>query len=309
VAVGRELAEVAARTGDSERIAHGHLEGMFTLVLNDLHSTEAALEPLTRIVEELRQPVQLWQASAFRAMLALAQGRLDEGTELAERAFAFGEGAQPEMAIAVHDLQRYALCDLRGRLQEIEPQIRNLVATHPTRPVFRCVLAHVLARLDKTAAGRHELDEFARSSFSSLPFDMEWLYGMSLLAETAVLLEEHASSAKLYELLLPWEELSAVDFPEGHRGSIARYLGMLAAAMNRWDDAERHFARAVTVNEAMNARPWTALTQQDYARMLLARRRPGDCEHARMLLDAALTTFRELGMDGHTAAAEALLDS
>jgi eukaryotic-like serine/threonine-protein kinase len=309
IAVGRELAEVAARTGDSERIAHGHLDSMFTLVLNDLHSTEAALEPLTRIAEELRQPVQLWQAFAFRAMLALAQGRLAEGNELVEQAFAFGERAQPEMAIAVHNLHRYALCDFRGCLHEVEPQIRNLVATHPTRPVFRCVLAHVLARLGETAAGGHALDEFASTSFSSLPFDMEWLYGMSLLAETAVLLDENDASARLYELLLPWEELSAVDFPEGHRGSIARYLGMLAAMRTGWDDAEGHFRRALTVNEAMNARPWTALTQQDYARMLLDRGRPGDGEHARHLLTAALTTYRELGMNGYTASAEALLES
>jgi len=63
------------------------------------------------------------------------------------------------------------------------------------------------------------------------------------------------------------------------------------------------------VNDAMSARPWTALTQQDYAQMLLARGRPGDREHARTLLDAALTTFRDLGMDGYTATAEALLAS
>ena len=57
------------------------------------------------------------------------------------------------------------------------------------------------------------------------------------------------------------------------------------------------------MNERMGARPWLAHTQEDYARMLLERGRPGDSEKARELLTEALTTYRELGMDAFAAKA------
>jgi hypothetical protein len=46
----------------------------------------------------------------------------------------------------------------------------------------------------------------------------------------------------------------------------------------------------------MGARPWLAHTQNDYARMLLARDGHGNRERAQALLDKALATYRELGM-------------
>ena len=50
------------------------------------------------------------------------------------------------------------------------------------------------------------------------------------------------------------------------------------------------------MNARMDARPWLAHTQEQYAAMLLARHLPGDRDKAAALLDAALTTARELGM-------------
>jgi hypothetical protein len=46
----------------------------------------------------------------------------------------------------------------------------------------------------------------------------------------------------------------------------------------------------------MGARPWLAYTQEDYAHMLLACDEEGDRERAQKLIDAALATYRELGM-------------
>jgi uncharacterized protein HemY len=87
-----------------------------------------------------------------------------------------------------------------------------------------------------------------------------------------------------------------VDQAEGIRGSVARYLGILAATLKRWQEAERHFEDAVAMNAQMGARPWLAHTHTDYARMLLARGHPDDRERALKLIRSALTTYRELGM-------------
>jgi hypothetical protein len=73
-------------------------------------------------------------------------------------------------------------------------------------------------------------------------------------------------------------------------------LAALAATLERWDDAERHYEAALGMNARMDARPWLAHTQEQYASMLLARHQSGDRDKAAALLAAALVTTRELGM-------------
>src|SRR5215831_18764598 len=64
----------------------------------------------------------------------------------------------------------------------------------------------------------------------------------------------------------------------------------------RYDDAERHFEKALEMNARIRARIWVAHTQHDYARMLVARDQPGDREKAAALAAQALATAREVGM-------------
>jgi tetratricopeptide (TPR) repeat protein len=271
VKVSSELCEVAERVGDRERVVHGYLNRFIAKVMvGDVDEAKTDLETAGRIADALRQPAQLYQVCAAQGMLALAAGRLTQAEELAAQAFAHGERAQPEMAIPTHALQRFMLCDFRGRLLEMEPVIRDVVADYPSRPAFRCALAYLQAALGRLAETRRTLDNLAGDEFSALPFDLEWLFGMSLLAKTCALLGETESAAVAYRLLLPWAAFTVVDVPEGFRGPVSRYLGILATMTNRWDKAELHFEEALETTERIGALPWLAHTQRDYARMLLA---------------------------------------
>ncbi|HWM14726.1 MAG TPA: BTAD domain-containing putative transcriptional regulator [Gaiellaceae bacterium] len=302
-----ELREVAERNGDRERVAQGHMHRFVHLViLAKLDEAEAELEAASRIAKELKQPAHLWDVCGGRAMLALAAGRLDVADELAEQALGLGEHTLPAHAILVYRLQRYALCDLRGSLEQSEPDIRDLISQHPDVPTLRCVLAHLQARLGRLADAKRTFDQLAEDDFSALPFNEKWLYATSLLTETAALLDDGGSAGSLYELLLPWAAFNVVDAHEGIRGSVARYLGILAATTGRWKEAEGHFEEALAMNARMGLRPWLAHSQHDYARMLLARRSTGDPERARALLDAALATYGDLGMEGYATEASTL---
>jgi tetratricopeptide (TPR) repeat protein len=201
------------------------------------------------------------------------------------------------VALPTHAVQRYTLCDFQGTLEDIEPALHQLVLNYPARPVFRCTLTRVYARLARLPEAKRLFDELARDDFSVIPFDMEWLYGMSELAEASALLGDTAAAAALYRSLLPWAALNAANPVEGIRGSVSRYLGILATATKHWEEAERHFQDAVAMNESIGARPWLAHTYHDYARMLLARDAAADSERALELTAAALATYRELGMD------------
>ena len=185
-ALSGELRELAERIGDPERVVQAHIYRLIAqLELGNILEGQLDLAAAGQIAEELRQPAQLWLVAAAQAMLALAVGRLDAAETLVHNALVLGEGALPESAIPVNRLQLYTLADFRGNLEQIEPAIIDLVAAYPARPVFRCVLAHLHSRLGRLADARQALEELARDDFSALPFDQEWLFGMSLLAETS----------------------------------------------------------------------------------------------------------------------------
>jgi hypothetical protein len=71
---------------------------------------------------------------------------------------------------------------------------------------------------------------------------------------------------------------------------------MLAAALGREADAERHFEAGIAVNEKLGAVPFGAHTQADLAALLRRRGTPGDVERAATLERTALQTARRLGI-------------
>jgi tetratricopeptide (TPR) repeat protein len=156
--------------------------------------------------------------------------------------------------------------------------------------------AHMAAELGHEADSREAFEALAADDFAALPFDEDWLVCLSFLAEAARFLGDSGRAAILYELLFPYADRAAVARPSISTGSVSGYLGILAATMQRFEDAERHFQDALAMNERMGARPWVAHTQHDYAQMLLTRDAPGDREQAVELLDACLSTCGELGL-------------
>ncbi len=82
---------------------------------------------------------------------------------------------------------------------------------------------------------------------------------------------------------------------------------MLAALMERYDDAERHFEDALAFETAMPHRPALAKTRTEYAALLVLRNRPGDRARARELASQALSEAQSMDMRPTVEKAEALL--
>ncbi|MGZ4314221.1 MAG: BTAD domain-containing putative transcriptional regulator [Gaiellaceae bacterium] len=297
LAIGSELRELADQIGDTERAIQGHIyRFQAEFEIGDISAAEADLIAASSLAETLQQPTHRWLVVSAQAMLALTSGRFDEAAKLITNALALGERAQPRSAIPVYRLQRYGLSEFLGGADELEPEIRDLVSEYPTRPVFRCTLVHLQTRLGRFGDPKHTFKELAADDFAFLPFDQEWLYGMSLLSETCGFLGHSASAEVLYRLLGPYAELNCFDLPEAMRGSASRYLGILAATVERWPEAVQHFENALGMNEKMGAKPWLAATQNDYAQMLLTRDRTGDRKRAGQLRANATATYNDLGL-------------
>jgi hypothetical protein len=90
-------------------------------------------------------------------------------------------------------------------------------------------------------------------------------------------------------------------------GPADRFLGMLAHATGRFDEAFGHYTTALELEQRLKAAPLTARTRYWYGRTLLSRCAPGDETQALSLLQAALATSRALGMTGLAADVQKLL--
>jgi DNA-binding NarL/FixJ family response regulator len=213
------------------------------------------------------------------------------------QALTSGQQAQAENADGVFGIQMFTLRRAQGRLAEIAPVVRYFVRQHSASAAWRPGLALIYTELGLKAEAQAEFAHLAQHDFADFPQDGLWVTCITYLAEVCAFLSDTAHAATLYRLLFPYAGQNVVvGGAVVCYGSASHYLGMLAATMEHWDDAARHFQDALAMNARIGARSYLAYTQHQYARMLLARNRPGDCDQATSLLKEALTTARALGM-------------
>ena len=261
LAIGSELFELPVASGDREQVVAAHMvHNLAHLVLGDIAAASADLASASAVATQLRQPAQLWQVDSCHALLTLSAGRLDEADVDIRDSYALGKRALPQVASATYELQRSILCDFRGSSARGagDPWPRR-GAPRATGDPLRPHLHARPARAPRRGAGRTRRSR--RRRWRSLPFDQEWLFGISLLAEASALLGDSGSAARLYPLLLPWAALNAADLAEGFRGSVSRYLGLLASTLERPDEAKDWLEAAITVNKRLSAWPWATATQ------------------------------------------------
>ena len=307
IAVTDELIALAEQIGDTERVfaAHDHrLHGVW--ILGDRAGLEGEVEALGALSDELRQPAQRWQAGTGRTMLALMEGRFEQAEQLISETRTVGARAESWNAVVSERLALFVLRRAQGRLAELEDTISRSIHEYPSLLRFRCALAHLHGELGRERDARASLEDLLALDLANVHVDAEWLFAMSLLADPCAQLGDARAAAKLYSTLLPYERLYAQAPVESVFGSVARGLGVLATALGRFDDGERHFDVAIETERRMRARPWLAHVQHDFAAMLLARGEAGDAERAGTLLEDALTAYRDLGMDSWAARAQAL---
>ena len=301
LALAETMGDPAMTTSASLLRARAAMEG------GDAGEASARLQTAERLADELGQPVLRWMAQVYRANRLTMAGRLEEADQLVEATGKLGQATgQPDARLFLY-MQRYQVHLERGCLEEMEPDLETLVAEDPDLPVFQAMLALCRCEGSRPERARSLLAGLADGDFTGVPFHHLWLFTLATTASVAAALGDEARAATLHELLGPYSD-QVVSMAVSVSGSVAHYLGLLAATLRRFDEADTRFAAAEATHERIGALTWLTRTRAEWARMLLRRNSPGDGERARSLLQQALGTAAELGLGGVERQARSLLE-
>jgi class 3 adenylate cyclase/tetratricopeptide (TPR) repeat protein len=288
--------------------ALSHLEEALT-ELGDIAAADAVFSAWESYVETYQSLFGQALVTSRGSARALMRGDFELSERLARDALEIGQRIRGDNASAgLFGFQMFAISRERGKLKELEPLVRLFLQDNSLAETWRPGLAFIYAELDRRDEARREFDTLATKNFEDLPRDSLWMAALIYSIEICVYLDDQARASILYKLLLPFERHNVtVGYGVVCYGAASRYLGMLSITLQRRDDAARHFEDALAMNARMEAWPWLAHTQYQYAAMLSASLRPADRDRAFALLDSAKTAAERLGMNALQERIAALL--
>jgi tetratricopeptide (TPR) repeat protein len=267
VAVAREVARVAARSGDAERHTEGLLLTANALLEGGSPAFRPALQEYLAAAERLGQPRHVYLARTRVAALALLDGRLDEAEDRITAAAALGERIGEPDTGNVRMSQLLGLAWARSDPDELRATAREAVRWWVGVPSHaHAVAAGLHVRAGDLDAGRRALDTVV--SLGAWREDSSYLWSVFVggMAAAAAALDDRRLCAEL----LP--ELAAVADTCGVNGALvcftgsnAHWAGVLAAALGRTDDAHRHLDQARRVHERLGAAVWEVETRRALA--------------------------------------------
>ena len=266
----------------------------------------ARVAALNEIAEELKQPVPNWLANWLAAVREMVSGRLGEAERFADEAAQNGSDAGQADAITFYVGQLHQIRWAQGRLDEVVDPLAMTSEENPDLSSAHALLAFTHCELGQTDRARSLLEPVAADRFEAVPRDMLWLNTMVAWAEVAAAVEHAEAAAVLYEMLKPWPDqfpsISIVIWMP-----VSHYLGRLAALLGRSEDAERHFERALELEERFEAPLFAAATRIAWGRLLLGGGSE-DAARAHELLEQARSSAKALDAAGIEQHAAALLE-
>jgi tetratricopeptide (TPR) repeat protein len=298
VAVTSEIVALAEQSRDQVSALVGRTwRAIARLELAKRAQADHDIDAVSRLADELRQPLYRWWALGLQTTRALLEGRFTEVETLAQEQLAVGQRVQAPDAIPAFGVQMALLRREQGRLPEMEIAFRTFVDQYPTVPAWRCGLAGLYNELGDAPRAREEFERAAAHDLTDLPRDPQWLAAIAIASEVCAFLGDTRRAALWYEVLLPYAaRLVVIGSGTACLGSVSYFLALLAATCSRGEEAERHFEDAIRVHERIHATPLLVRTQYEFARLLLLRNEPNSREKARALLRDALRDAHDLSM-------------
>jgi class 3 adenylate cyclase/tetratricopeptide (TPR) repeat protein len=293
--LSEELSGITRRLDDPRLSSVGTGAGFTSsMEVGDRAGIESALAAAHAMLAAFPVPSMVWAWRVSEATWSLVQGDIGASERLAIEAAEIGTGAGEPDAQRTLGVQVYAVRLLQGRLDEVVEQAVELTRRADSLNGHRPGAALALLQSGQEAQARElALAEDLRG----IPWENGWSAAMILWAMVCSGLRMVDRAGEVYELLTPFSGQLAGSAGTVF-GSIAWALGTLAATLERYEEAESHFAAAAEIEERLGAPLFLARTHAGWARALIARGRPEDRDRAQTLLEQAEEVAERLGAGG-----------
>lgn len=313
--IAAEILDLATTLGNREYAMRSHaLRAANFFDLGDIRAADDAIAEHARLAEESADPFERWVNLMWRSARALLVGQFAEATRFSRLALELSQAVPGPHAFEINGPMTHVgqtILIQEARYDGVpEPDVIDRYRQqYPEVALWHVARLHRLTRLGLVDDVRREIDGLTAQSIVDFERNASWLPAMSFLAEAITLVGDRERAGVLYDVLLPYAHRTATVIMITSRGSIGRWLGLLATTLGRHDDAAKHFEAALAMNRSMGARPLVAVTLLDQASGLLARGGAGDDVHARDLAREAHALASDLGMPELVDRCARLLDS
>ena len=278
------------------------LQRWFTaLRLGDGARAEELYPVFAALAKETSHPTIEEFVPFIGVQLALIRGDLDEAErqgELMDRVWtAHGADALATYSNSV----QYQLVRERGLMPSLADQMTAVLRPEPPpQPTVQAALvALALVEAGRVVDARSMLEERSRAGFADMSADAGMPVSQGAWAEVAARTGHAEASEAMYAMLIHDPDIHLAT-GGWYLGSASYYLGLLAAALDRGDEARSWYERAVEHHEQMRTPPWLARTYIDLAVL-----EGGDRQ--RQLAQRALDIIKDRPLEAIRHRAESLL--
>ena len=265
LSIAGELAAAAADAGEIELVLEAHLCRLAALLELGDPSFPVELGTFTQMAERAAIPRYLYLARSRQATVASLTGPLETADQLIDEAAAYGERIGEPDTWGVQASQLAGLAYIRHDWTRLS----KLAAARGQALMPPEFALHLRAWL-LLEAGEKAAAAALVASIPDGPTTYRWRHTAMLTsdAELAAAAGDRNRCATRYEQLLPMaNEFAVVGAAVFTTGPVALQLGLLAAALGRWDDAAAHLDDATRRCDRLGAALLAARTRTELARV------------------------------------------
>jgi DNA-binding CsgD family transcriptional regulator len=263
------------------------------LATGDVAAFEVEVQRLAVLADRLGWPMARYHLLRARAARELLAGRFAAADALAAEARDIGVRAQDENAVWLYLALAGGLAAHTGDFRHWTGELREHARKFYDVPIAAAQVTYLAMLMDDRALAA-ESWPLLRAALPGLPRDGKRPFIVQTAGEVAAWLGELDVVRVSYREIRPYAH-RYLNSATSCLGAVARSAGMLASALGEHDEADRHLAEAVRMEERIGAVPFVAQAQLAHAAALQARGRPGDRTRAQRLAEQATATARRLG--------------
>jgi class 3 adenylate cyclase/tetratricopeptide (TPR) repeat protein len=295
--VSDELAELVERLDDPRLTFWSALRRTVVgMQAGERSQVESAIATIRTLAASVPEPFIAYARLRLESNWALVEGDLAAAEQWAVKARDIGPASGEGNTLGAFGAQLSRIRYFQGRYGELVEGMLEYAGKPDGLAFTRGAAALALI---ESGRGEEARELALAADFQGARWDETWLMALFLWADVCRRLRLGGRAAELYELMTPFSG----QFVAGGSivsGSTGWALGILAATLEHYKDAESHFAAAAEIDAHLGAPLFLARTHVAWARALTDRGRPEDLDRAQQMLEHAAAVAARSGAEGLT---------